>query len=315
MKRFISTYFKKNIDDITFSDLQNFIAQKIEENQNLEYKPRGILLDKDNKIIKPKNEKEIKGFLELAKCVTGFANAEGGLLILGVKEKGESFQGTTIKRMPSDITPLSPSVTKEIIENNLFSKIQFPIENLLIKPLTNPKNSNETVFLIDVPQSNKAPHRVNEINYYQRYNFSTLEMKHYQIADLFGRRTGPHLEIEIEKENAINSQLGNFAIKPLIHNRGNYVAKFVSCICEICGPYKLAQTERNWHKRNDQKSCEFSTGSNSVIYPDIPTDTGYIEIQPESQPNNLNLPILLVFHIMAEKMERKRYEIILRPPF
>lgn len=97
MPEFIERFFKKaKPESITFDDLRQFVSERIEENQNLEYKPRGLLVKADDSLLTTIDSRQIAGFSALAKSVAGFANAEGGLLILGVKEKAQRFKGTTV---------------------------------------------------------------------------------------------------------------------------------------------------------------------------------------------------------------------------
>ncbi|MCK4418059.1 MAG: ATP-binding protein [Candidatus Latescibacteria bacterium] len=303
MSRFIERYLKKSRpEDISYSDFEQFISQGIEEHQTLEYKPRGLLVKQDGSITKSSNPRDIIGFSALAKSVASFANSEGGLLILGVKEKSEKHKGTVIKVRPGSISPLPPSVTRERIENNLAAKIQYPVEGITIVPLRKSLRSKHFVYLIDVPQSVRAPHRVNELHYYQRYNFTTYEMKHYQIADLFGRRSAPDLTIEIQKAKGMNEDRGHVTIEPLIINRGRSVAKFVTCICSIVNEsWEIKQSR--WHVSTSKRTCQYSTGFNSVIYPDIPTNTGYVEFRPKGTSDDQEL--ILGFGIYAENMTEK----------
>lgn len=318
MSTYIERYLKKTkFEEITYLDFKNFLQQGIEENQNLEYKPRGLLVKQDDSIISSNNPHEITGFSALAKSVVGFANAEGGLLVLGVKEKPEKFKGTVVKIKPGVISPLPLNITREMIESQLLAKIQYPIDGVKIVQLRSSKRSKHSVFLIDVPQSHKAPHRVNELYYYQRYNFSTNEMKHYQISDLFGRRLAPSLEVSLSKSMGKNEDKGHFSFNPLIHNKGQSVAKYVTCICKIIsGSYKIIQSK--WHIRQDldNKVCQYSTGFNSVIYPEIPQNTGYIEFQPinslEETKSNLE-PLVLSFGLYAEGMTARENKFFIIP--
>lgn len=307
MKRFSEIYFNKPLNEVGWDDVLSFLSLEIEESQNLEYKPRGLLVNQDDSIIKPKKLQDVVGFVELAKQVSGFANAEGGLLILGIKEKVENFNGQIIKKKPGELKPLPPNITREMIELRLYSLIQHQIENLLIKGITNPTDANQTIYLFDIPQSLLAPHRVNEIYYFQRYNFDTLQMKHYQIADLFGRRRGPFLEVSFHETPAINKQIpGHFALKLRIHNKGNAVAKYTTCILSIKNqPYNLGPVGRDWQKDNDQKSCQASFGLNTVVFPDIPTETGYINFIPEKA--DVVEPLRLEIALYAEGMEGRTY--------
>ncbi len=208
MATYIERYFKKS--DPTYQDFLIFLRQRIEENQTLEYKPRGLLVYQDDSIVP--DSAPGRGFLTLAKIVAGFANAEGGLLVLGVKERPESFRGVKQRILPGSVSAIPLNVTREIIENQLLAKIQYPIDNLLILPLRSSTRSKHFVYLIDVPQSSRVPHRVNELYYYQRYNFSTIDMKHYQIADLFGKRIAPVLDVLAERSQGLNEERGHITL-------------------------------------------------------------------------------------------------------
>lgn len=306
MALFLERYLKKTRpEDITHQDFLQFLQQGVEEHQTLEYKPRGILVKQDNSIIKPSNPRDVLGFVELAKSVAGFANAEGGLLVLGVKEKPEKYKGDIVKIRPGAISALPLNITREMIENELLAKIQYPIEGITIVPLRSSPRSSNFIYLIDVPQSPRAPHRVNELYYFQRYNFSTQQMKHFQIADMFGRRLSPDLEIGIQRKPGLNEDRGHFTLHPLIYNRGQVVAKYATCICNVLSDsYKIMQS--TWQK-TDENRWQFATGFNSVIYPEIPFDTGSMEFEP--LPNLRPGFLTLQFGLYAEGMVGKTYSI------
>lgn len=233
MASYLERFFgKARPDEITYDDFLAFHQQGVEEHQHLEYKPRGMLVRQDDTIIKPQPGRphDIVGFSELAKSVSGFANAEGGLLVLGVKEEAEKHKGTVVKVRPGEISALPINVTREMIENRLIEKIQFHIDGIRIVPLRSSPTSSGFVYLIDVPQSIRPPHRVDELYYFQRYNFSTLEMKHFQIADLFGKRLVPDLAFDVVR--VPHHQDGNGAVQLTLtlHNRGRAVAKYVISI-------------------------------------------------------------------------------------
>jgi predicted HTH transcriptional regulator len=155
-----------------YQDLERFLQQGVEEHQTLEYKPRGLLVKQDDSVIKPEKEHQVLGFTALAKTVAGFANAEGGLLVLGVKEEDERHGGVVVKKRPGPLSPLPLSVTREVIENQLRSKIQYPVDDITIVSVSVEQEQGQgTIYLIDVPQSIRAPHRVEELWYFQRYNF------------------------------------------------------------------------------------------------------------------------------------------------
>ena len=74
---------KKGLEQITSTDIEEFISKRVEESLNLEYKDIRILSKTD----------------EVAKVVSSFANSDGGLLVVGVSEIKEKN-----KKFPADIT-------------------------------------------------------------------------------------------------------------------------------------------------------------------------------------------------------------------
>ena len=302
MAEFIGRYLKKSeLRDITYADLLSFLKEKIEENLTLEYKPRGLLVQADGSAIKTKDDRDIRGF----------ANSAGGLLILGVKEKPESYKGKVVKIRPGPLSEIPPTVTRETIEHNLNAKIQFRIEGITILPLRKSTRSKNCVYLIDVPQSPRAPHRVNEIIYYHRYNFSTVEMQHYQIVDLFGKRLAPDLDIELEKvqSNVSHTSGANTRttrISVVLKNRGHAAAKYVTCLCSVLNGADMIIPPRDWSSHDDKKICQYETKTDRVIYPDIRLNAGQLSINKQwtgtDEPEN---PIFLIVSNLRRGNDRE----------
>lgn len=320
MATYISRFFPNSDPDrITIKELREFLALRIEENQNLEYKPRGILVKADNSIIQPQTQSHIVGFLALAKSVAGFANAEGGLLVLGVKEKVENFKGTISKIRPGAIAAIPPTVTREMIETNLLAKIQYPLEGLKIVPVRLGSRSQHCVYLVDVPQSTRPPHRVGELHYYQRYNFDVLAMHHYQIADLFGKRTRPnlHLVVSIKRRGTttssgrVTSQRG--AVVFSIENIGPGTAKFPYLSLALPGTSRLSQfgVDGNGHEgltrlpsSGPPGTVKFGAAFEIVIHPGTQLPVAALDI--DYVPGHALSDILVNFELAAEGTELKR---------
>jgi len=293
MAGYIDHYFEKSAKDVTYSDLLSFLGQRIEEHQTLEYKPRGILVRENDSIIKPSSPTEISGFVALAKTIAGFANAEGGLLVLGVKERAEKYKGTTVKIRPGAVSPLPPTVSREMIENQMVALIQYPIQNIVIKVLHPGQKSKKAIYLIDVPQSRLAPHRVNESRYYQRYNFSTLEMKHFQIEDIFGRRQRPLVSASFgyQKRHTPDPQrLHKYELVIKLSNQGRSMASYVGLDFEF--PQEAIRDENSspYKLQIDNSYSEIKTGMSLIKYRNNPNEDGKAPLFPgettQVTPNN-----------------------------
>ncbi len=154
-------------------DLQRFISGQV-ENLYVDFK---IKRDLSTHFVDDDLQKV------LCKAISGFANADGGVIIIGIDApQGES---------PS-FRVIGPHVMFEQEVNSYISRAtSFVVQSVLVKSVTSP-SYNGGVILVYVPKSDQAPHcSMKDKKYYQRIGDSFIQMEHYQIADLFGRRHHP----------------------------------------------------------------------------------------------------------------------------
>jgi len=174
---YITQFFHKTPEEVSASDIEQFIEQGLEENVHLEYKSIELYGDVD----------------KLSHSVSAFANADGGILILGIREMVEKDKkGRTVRIGPDKVTWGDPSLSKERLESKLMSRIQPRIDGLVIQTIRNKEGG--LIFLIDVPRSDR-PHQAADHRYYKRWSFQKLPMEHYEIEDLFHRMSRARLEL------------------------------------------------------------------------------------------------------------------------
>lgn len=162
---FIQQFFGKK--EPNQEDVKEFIQRKIEENLNLDYKRFGAI-DNSSK---------------LAIHISSFANADGGLILLGIDQDEITENGKIIKIFPKEITWGSSSYSKETLEQKLLHRIKLGIPELTIVPIRN--ENKEVIFLIDIPKSSLAPHMGPDYRYHKRVNFGSQLMEHYEVQNLF----------------------------------------------------------------------------------------------------------------------------------
>ena len=170
----------------TKEELEKLISDKVEENLQLEYKAAEAL----------GHSEPVKK--EIAKDVSAMANSAGGILIYGIKE----YDDPERKHLPERITPIDRTqFSKESLEQIIGSRISPGIDGLVIYPVQLGETS-ETVYVLDIPQSNTAHQNVSDGRYYRRHNFESRWMQDYEVRDIMNRQKYPIIELgfRIEKE-------------------------------------------------------------------------------------------------------------------
>ncbi len=129
------TPFGKNLDNLSFEDIQKFCDKGVAENIYIDYK----------KEINQKND-------HLAKTIASFANTHGGWIIIGVEDKNDRpnspFNGI-------DYTDgIESSITTIIVDNI------YPYVEVTSKVIVNHDNKRAFV-VVYVPESHKTPHWIN----------------------------------------------------------------------------------------------------------------------------------------------------------
>jgi hypothetical protein len=137
----------------------------------------------------------------ISKALSGFANVEGGVLVLGVEAKGSD------KNAPDRVSEITPveNVARfaNLVDRNLKNFTNPPIAGLTVKTIMEPGHERG-VAIIYVPMSDGGPHRTalgdSETNerYYMRTGTNTVIMPHPQLAAMFGRRPQPKLRLVVK---------------------------------------------------------------------------------------------------------------------
>ena len=148
----------------------------------------------------------------------------------------------------------------------------------------------------------------NDRRYYFRHNFNAEPMEHYQVADLFGRRKSPVLELECLLTYAGSGPSGQsirLILSGQIVNVGRSVAKNWLLLIRSTGMGLSVERTRvdanfwNYQKPTGKEEHAFSKKEIlDFIYPGLPYPISPLDfiVQPEGSIN-------LEFTIVAEDME------------
>jgi len=180
-------------------DIQRLIDEEARESMTLDYKEANRQWDDNAK-------------RKIAKCVSAFANSEGGTVILGVDcDKSDEDK-------PVEITGLHDKNSVETFDRILTDAIKPEIEGWQRKFLS---DGTKSVLVVSIPQSDRAPHMSQKHKrYYHRSGAQSLAMENHLVALYFGRRRRPSLDIRV--------------VEPLKRSGSadqNFTAKFEFHVC------------------------------------------------------------------------------------
>lgn len=158
-----------------------------------------------------------------SKGLSAFANSAGGLIVWGIKAPSSGI-GVRTK------SPIkNPHLFAEHLDS-LASRLVAPavegVENFVVWE----NKQKKTGYVISfIPKSLAAPHRAEGSGikkYFQRAGDSFVQIEHWQLEYMFGRRLSPELKI-LWAVDIIDSNLATIRIK--LQNKGRSIARY-SCL-------------------------------------------------------------------------------------
>jgi len=217
---FIKDLFGKEPRDIGIQDIQALIDNKVEENRHLDYKAPAIL----------------KSPHKLSEWVSAFLNAEGGLIIIGVHEDQPEKKDKIYERiLPTRIEFVPREYQKERIEQLIYSNIRSDSRAVIgVYPIRDDADLSKAVYLVEVPEGDNPPYQAADDRYYRRLNATKYPMSHREIADFFGRRRRPLLEVTFRfVEVNIQESVQQFTLSVYLRNKGKAVAKYARLVASF----------------------------------------------------------------------------------
>lgn len=122
-------------------------------------------------------------------------------MVYGVEE-----ENNLPKRIDDGFDP--KDVTREWIEQVINSKIERKVDGIRIKQIELKRsNPGRVIYVVSVPQSNRAPHMAENHIFYKRYNFEFIPMEEYEVRDVARRNDTPDLYISVTIDGAQSTKL------------------------------------------------------------------------------------------------------------
>jgi hypothetical protein len=165
----------------------------------------------------------------LAKAACGLTNAEGGVLVIGMKAESRP------KDEPDVVTGTAPVANTSFVKSKVLNLIGNLVEPGIIGvesiEINDPPGKKSGFVLIYIPASEGAPRRSRkDWRFYQRIGAGTFPMEYFQIEDMFGKRPHPKLSLVLEKDSI---GADGFSVHPPkrivrlgLRNEGRGIARF-----------------------------------------------------------------------------------------
>lgn len=274
--------------------LEELKATKAQEDLHVDYKQK----EKSAEGTSSRSDR-----VNLSTALSGFANADGGLLVWGV----DARRGPDGIDHVQDLVPISEIDRFHSELKSLSTQlVSFGVHGIRHHLIRNPVDNRSGIVLTVVPRSDLAPHMATGPglhSYYRRVGSDFIVMEHYEVADLFGRRPHPKLEVEIGLRITYagllnNTPFGLINLKFVLRNRGNGLMRFPCISIEppvgltpgmsggVGSPTLLElAAPANWWKR-------FAGTADTVVYPSDEVDV--LEMRIEVMENQRTLPDLSV---------------------
>ncbi|MGE0706865.1 MAG: helix-turn-helix domain-containing protein [Planctomycetota bacterium] len=128
----------------------------------------------------------------LSKQVSAFCNAGGGRLFLGVDDTGRVDGG-----VPQE---LRQNGTREWLEDVLPGVVDPPLRSFDVHEVTrasedSPILPGRAVYVLELPDSDDAPHQARDRRYYLRIAGKSRPMSHRHVLDILQRRHDPDVTV------------------------------------------------------------------------------------------------------------------------
>lgn len=193
------------------------------------------------------NEKHVRE--NLSKAVSAFANSGGGVLVLGVQDPKDGWKvddgGVSLS--------IRGRTTREWLEDVVPQLVQHPLQRLNVYAIVANGEGSEIgpdrgVFLIEVPDSQIAPHQATDLRYYARVGGKSHPIGHRFVSDIFNRPRHPSIDVSVAREcsewvqekdrwgNPTGKSTRSSKLRIRATNTGRALAQFVHVF--VCFPAK-----------------------------------------------------------------------------
>jgi len=165
----------------------------------------------------------------IAKAVCGFANATGGVIVVGMSAKGTGGNSPDVVTGEKPVPDID--AVKSAVLDIILKQIDPGIKGVEVHTVRDRTKSKSGFVLIYVPEIDGPPQRSKaDWKFYVRIASGTVPMEYFQIEDMFGRRPHPRLSL-ILREEGISVRQDRIPYRFFLlglKNEGRGIARFPS---------------------------------------------------------------------------------------
>ncbi len=162
-------------------DLDNLIGQM--ESMRLEFKSSQIFIKKDDTSVGT----------DLSKEISAFANSEGGVIVIGIKESTKSPKKALSIDEGVDVKEWNPEKIQAVIESNISPHLT----GVRVKPIYLDSDYSRCVYVISVPPGSTA-YQAKDKRYYGRSEYEVKALPDHEIRLRMFRGKAPFARILID---------------------------------------------------------------------------------------------------------------------
>lgn len=223
------------------------------EDQDTEYKAAGSLA----KTVEKRNE--------IKRDVSAIANAVGGVIFFGIKERDPS-RGPNL---PDDFDPIDPTQFSKEWLNQVINSIQPKIVGIKITAVSVDDAKPRVVYVVEIPESTTA-HQAPDHRYYRRYENEIRTMEDFEVKQVMARAQYPKIALEF----SIDEETPEYPyLRIEARNTGRVYAKYITGTVHV--PFHLVDTVA--------LTREATVESDGIEYVLIPVDNTVQDVVREAR--------------------------------
>jgi hypothetical protein len=164
---------------------------------------------------------------ELIKDVTGLANAGGGAIIYGIRERREGADSIAEAFEPVP----AGAVTRDQLTQLIHGNTDPPLAGFRVTPFD---VEGGQIIVVEVDEGYTATQNKLDYLFYQRVEATNVRMGGYAIRDVMNRRTTPIIEAGLQiRSQGIGVHRHNYLVIPRLRNTGAVTAAHWRLFVEI----------------------------------------------------------------------------------